>query len=38
LETSLAVDNGTSVGVPSEDYDGNPRPQGDKYDIRAYER
>ena len=38
LETSLAVDNGTSAGTPSEDYDGNPRPQGDKYDIGAYER
>jgi len=38
LETSLAVDNGTSAGAPSEDYDGNPRPQGDKYDIGAYER
>lgn len=38
LETSPAVDNGTSAGAPSEDYDGNPRPQGEGYDIGAYER
>jgi hypothetical protein len=38
LETSLAVDNGTSAGAPSEDYNGNPRPQGEGYDIGAYER
>ncbi|TEU00772.1 MAG: DUF1565 domain-containing protein [Candidatus Stahlbacteria bacterium] len=38
LETSLAVDNGKSAGAPSEDYNGNPRPQGDGYDIGAYER
>lgn len=38
LETSLAVDNGTSAGAPSEDYEGNPRPQGEEYDIGAYER
>jgi len=37
LESSNAVDNGTSVGAPSEDYDGNPRPLGDGYDIGAYE-
>ena len=37
LEASNAVDNGTSVGVPSEDYDGNPRPIGQGYDIGAYE-
>ena len=38
LETSLAVNNGTGAGAPSEDYDGNPRPQGEEYDIGAYER
>jgi len=37
LETSPAVDHGTSNGAPSEDYDGNPRPQGGGYDIGAYE-
>jgi hypothetical protein len=35
--TSPAVDSGTDVGAPQEDYDGNPRPQGDGYDIGAYE-
>ena len=35
--TSPAVDSGTSAGAPSEDYDGNPRPHGDGYDIGAYE-
>lgn len=38
LETSPGVDNGTSAGAPSEDYDGNPRPQGNAPDIGAYER
>jgi len=38
LETSLAVDNGTDADAPSEDYAGNPRPQGNEYDIGAYER
>jgi len=37
LKTSPAIDKGTSVGAPSEDYDGNPRPIGQKYDIGAYE-
>ncbi len=37
LQTSPAVDNGTSAGAPSNDYDGNPRPSGDGYDIGAYE-
>ena len=37
LQTTPAVDNGTSVGAPSDDYDGNPRPSGDGYDIGAYE-
>ena len=38
LETSLAVDHGTSAGVPSEDYEGKSRPQGDEVDIGTYER
>ena len=38
LETSLAVDNGTGTDAPSEDYAGNPRPQGGEYDMGAYER
>ena len=37
LEGSIAIDNGTSQGAPSEDYDGNPRPQGAGYDIGCYE-
>jgi len=37
LEASNAVDNGTSVGAPSDDYDGNPRPKGEGHDIGAYE-
>jgi len=36
-EGSIAIDNGTSQGAPSEDYDGNPRPQGAGYDIGCYE-
>lgn len=35
--TSPAIDAGTSVGAPSTDYDGNPRPQGKGYDIGPYE-
>lgn len=37
LKTSPAIDKGTSVGAPSEDYDGIARPQGQGYDIGAYE-
>ena len=37
LPTSVAVDHGTSTGAPSQDYEGNPRPSGDGYDIGAYE-
>jgi pectate disaccharide-lyase len=35
--TSPAIDAGTSVGAPSTDFDGNPRPQGKGYDIGPYE-
>jgi hypothetical protein len=35
--TSPAIDAGTSVGAPSTDYDGNPRPQNKAYDIGPYE-
>ena len=37
LETSAAVDNGTAISAPPEDFDGNPRPSGAGYDIGAYE-
>ena len=37
LKTSPAIDIGTSVGAPSDDYDGNRRPIGKKHDIGAYE-
>lgn len=35
--TSNAVDNGTSIGAPIVDFDNNPRPSGNGYDIGAYE-
>jgi hypothetical protein len=31
------VDNGTSSGAPGIDFDGNPRPSGQRFDIGAYE-
>jgi len=34
---SPAIDRGTSQGAPSEDLEGNPRPQGAGVDIGAYE-
>lgn len=37
FETSTAVDNGTSTGAPADDFDGNPRPAGQGYDIGAFE-
>ncbi|MBT8387935.1 MAG: T9SS type A sorting domain-containing protein, partial [Ignavibacteria bacterium] len=37
LETCNAVDNGTGSGAPGIDFDGNPRPSGQGYDIGAYE-
>lgn len=36
-KTSLAIDKGTTVSAPSDDYDGNPRPQGTGFDIGAFE-
>ena len=35
--TSPAIDAGTSIGAPSTDYDGKPRPQGRDFDIGPYE-
>jgi len=35
--TSPAIDNGETTLVPSVDYNGNKRPQGNGYDIGAYE-
>jgi hypothetical protein len=37
LSTSPAVDTGTGVGAPDEDFDADSRPQGAGYDIGAYE-
>ncbi|MBT8378640.1 MAG: T9SS type A sorting domain-containing protein [Ignavibacteria bacterium] len=37
FETSAAVNNGTSSSAPSIDFDGNPRPSGQGYDIGVYE-
>ncbi|HUV40321.1 MAG TPA: choice-of-anchor Q domain-containing protein, partial [Sedimentisphaerales bacterium] len=34
---SPAIDAGTSEGAPSVDFDGASRPQGDGYDVGAYE-
>lgn len=34
---SPAIDAGTSIGAPSIDFDGNPRPQGKGFDIGPYE-
>jgi hypothetical protein len=36
-EASSAIDKGTSIGAPSEDFEGNPRPQGKGFDIGAFE-
>jgi hypothetical protein len=37
LASAAAVDAGTAIGAPSEDYEGNPRPRGSGWDIGAYE-
>ena len=34
---SLPVDKGDNVDAPSVDFDGDPRPQGSKVDVGAYE-
>jgi len=34
---SPAIDNGSAVDTPSDDFDGDPRPQGAGYDIGAFE-
>jgi parallel beta-helix repeat protein len=34
---SNAIDRGVTLGVVTDDYDGNPRPQGTSYDSGAYE-
>jgi len=34
---SPAIDNGSAVDAPGNDFDGNPRPQGAGYDIGCYE-
>lgn len=36
-ENSPAIDSGSATGAPSDDYDGNSRPNGSGYDIGAYE-
>jgi len=36
-EDSPAIDSGSSIDVPSDDFDGNPRPQGAGYDVGAFE-
>ena len=35
--SSPAVDSGSSLGAPSRDFAGNPRPQGSGYDLGAFE-
>ena len=37
LKDCPAIDNGTIIDAPSDDYDGNPRPGGAGIDIGAYE-
>jgi hypothetical protein len=34
---SPAIDTGSAIGTPNDDYAGNPRPQGPFFDIGAYE-
>lgn len=35
--TSPAIDRGTKLGAPANDFDGAPRPAGTNWDIGAYE-
>jgi parallel beta-helix repeat protein len=37
LDTSPAIDGGTSAGAPAQDLEGNPRPVGGGVDVGAYE-
>ena len=34
---SIAIDNGSAVDAPADDFDGTQRPQGAGWDIGAYE-
>jgi hypothetical protein len=36
-QNSPAIDKGSSSDAPGNDYEGNPRPHGNGYDIGAYE-
>jgi hypothetical protein len=36
-QNSPAIDRAVSTGAPVQDYEGNPRPTGNGYDIGAYE-
>jgi hypothetical protein len=36
-KSSPCIDSGTSIGVPNNDIEGTPRPQGNGYDMGAYE-
>jgi hypothetical protein len=36
-QNSPAIDSGSSIGAPANDYEGNTRPRGSGYDIGAYE-
>ena len=38
LENSPAIDNGSSLDAPSEDFDKHQRPDGGAFDIGAFER
>ena len=37
MEGSPAIDNGSSIDAPTDDFDGTSRPQGVAYDIGAFE-